>query len=215
MSASTPSGPRIPTREAIEIMNQNAQAVAARSRWAGLVQAQQRVGRDALRRDRLIRTPTAEYLEQNPIPAPQPVPPDQEPPTTPLPTEQINNLVNQFQGTGGTSGRGNFIGSGGGGGGSGSRPQSGSGFGASIGVANGPGIETITNPNPLPQLPTKAPEEPTQAPKKQPIALSHYGPIHLMNTPDMRARMEDLARRWGRTHVELVVTGQNAQWVAW
>lgn len=153
MSASTPSGPRIPTREAIEIMNQNAQAVAARSRWAGLVQAQQRVGRDALRRDRLIRTPTAEYLEQNPIPAPQPVPPDQEPPTTPLPAEQINNLVNQFQGTGGTSGQGNFVGPGGGGSGS---QQPGSGAGGSTGGTGGPGIVTITNPNPLPQVPGQA-----------------------------------------------------------
>lgn len=140
-SSNTPTGPRLPTAEAIDIMNQNAKAVAERSRTALGVAAQHRVGRDSLRRDHQVRMPSQESLES--MPEIQEVPPDTTPPAQPLPDDLIRNLVNQFQGIGGTGGGGGGVGGGGGGGGSGgggsnSTPNN------NVGWSNPNGVQTFT-----------------------------------------------------------------------
>jgi hypothetical protein len=133
----------LPSAEAIDIMNQNAAAAAARARWAGMAQAQRRVGRDALRRDHVVRTPTAEFLANHPIPEVKPVPPDETPKGTD-PNEEIKNLirnlVSQFQGTGGSGGGGG----GGGGGTTYGSGGSGTGTGGSVyGFSNPNGVQTF------------------------------------------------------------------------
>lgn len=134
-----PTGPLLPSAEAIDIMNENAAAVAKRARFATLAANQQRVGRDALRRDFAPRAPTAMNL-----PGARPVPQDQTPSQPGLPTDLLHDLISQFQGTGGTGGSGG----GGGGGGhttvnhngsGGGDPPSGGGGGGSPGT----GVQTF------------------------------------------------------------------------
>lgn len=105
------AGPRLPTAEAIGLMNQNAAAVANRSRFASAIQGQQRVGRDALRRDRQIRQLDPTTV----IPGTREVPADAPPTATPtFPMEELRNLLEQFEGVGTTGGGGGGIGVGGG-----------------------------------------------------------------------------------------------------
>ena len=142
-----PTGPRLPTPQAVEIMNANAKAVAARSSIAQRVVASQRVGRDALRRDATARQPGA-YTGAGV----QVVPADEPPPRQDLPEDLIRNLLNQFQGNGGGRGGGGGGGGGGshyGGGGGGNGGGGGTG-GGSGGGSNGPTVETFTNPNAIP-----------------------------------------------------------------
>lgn len=103
MEDNSPTGIKVPTQSAIEALNKNAQAVATRSRLASMTQAQSAVGRDALRRDRVIRRPQASQ-----IPGTVPVPGDVTPPRQPGMTGDLNNLLNQFNGTApvGSSGHG-------------------------------------------------------------------------------------------------------------
>lgn len=132
----TTAGPRVPTQQAIDILNQNAAAASKRSNYATLVQAQDRVGRDQLRRDNVRRTPTGEYPGYLDVPA------DQSPVQTPLPTSTIGNLVDQFRGQGaGAGGGGGGLARGSGGGGSPDTPVPSGGGGGPI---TGP-VDTATN----------------------------------------------------------------------
>lgn len=142
MDDTTPTGPRLPTQQAIEIMNQNAAAVAARSRIGQQVVAQRRVGRDALRRDHQVRMPSAQSLES--IPEIQEVPQDTAPPRQQIPDDLIRNLVNQFQGFGGTGGGGGGSVGGGGGGGSGGGGNTNTGANNNVGWSNPNGVQTFT-----------------------------------------------------------------------
>lgn len=96
MENTAPTGIKVPTAEAIEALNQNAQAVAKRSQLGFMTQAQGRIGRDALRRDRQTRTPDAGSFAQ-PI---QEVPEDAAPPRQEIPSNLVKDLVSQFKGTG-------------------------------------------------------------------------------------------------------------------
>src|SRR5690554_3658229 len=93
----SPGGIKVPSAEAIEALNQNAQSVAQRSRIALAVAGQYQIGRDALRRDRQIRTPTARDMQLTPL---RDVPPDEVPKTASLPTTALSNLLAQFRGQG-------------------------------------------------------------------------------------------------------------------
>lgn len=95
MDDTSPTGIKVPTQSAINALNKNAQAVANRSRLASQTQAQSAVGRDALRRDRVVRRPEASSM-----PNPVPVPGDATPTRQPGITGDLNNLLNQFNGTG-------------------------------------------------------------------------------------------------------------------
>lgn len=135
--ATNPPTLLLPSAEAIDILNKNAAAAAKRSRFAMLAQDQQRIGRDALRRDYAPRTPATTDLLTT-----APVPPDAAPASPDLPNQQLQDLVNQFQGTGGTGGGGGFIGGGGGGTSGGSGGSSGTGSGGGGGTPAG-GVQTF------------------------------------------------------------------------
>jgi hypothetical protein len=143
-------------------MNTNAGNVAKRTNLAYLSQSQNRVGRDALRRDRQIRTATAQSYADT---AMVPVPPPQAPPRNGINQEDILNLLHQFQGSGPTGGGGSSVGGGGhsgggsGGGNGGSTPGGGSTGGG------GTGVQTFTNPNAIPgQVITQAGNGPAGSP---------------------------------------------------
>jgi hypothetical protein len=150
MAASTnPSGIKVPSQAATDALNKNAAAVAKRSSLALGVANQQRVGRDSLRRDSAVRTPTAEDIARMPggvdAVTTVPVEPDSTPTQTPFPMDELKSLIEQFKGTGsntGSGGGGGGYGGGGGGGGSGGSPN----LPGGVGGGGGPSIIHVTNP---------------------------------------------------------------------
>lgn len=140
-----PQGVAVPSKAAIDIMNQNAATAAKRSTYASLVTSQYATNRDSLRRDYAVRTPTEQ------VPGFQDVPKDSIP-TNPDGgvTGLIGDLVKQFKGTGGDGGA---YGRGSGGGGRGFGSSGGSGGPPVLdgGGSSNPGeVQTFKNPDAKP-----------------------------------------------------------------
>ena len=177
---SSPTGPRVPTQQAIDILNQNASSASKRSRYATLVQVNNQANRDSLRRDFAPRTPTDPQID---LPGTQAVPADQTPPRTPLPTQPVRDLLSQFQGSGSAGGGGGGFAGGGGGSGSGAGQPFGSG-GPSTGGGNS-GVQTFTNPEghtPRPQAVIRF-ERTNQMRGGEPVYRAIMGPASDPNAP--------------------------------
>jgi hypothetical protein len=159
MESTAPSGPRLPTPEAIDILNQNARAASERSRYATAITAQGRIGRDALRRDFTLRQadPSTQFG------AVRAVPQDRAPAPQQTPIRQLTDLLAQFSGSGQTTGSGGGVGrrSGtGSGSGSGGSPTGGATRYDAGGVQTFYGDPGATVTRVIPQTPT-APAAPS------------------------------------------------------